>query len=101
MITIKRSDIRRVEEPDPWPDTSYLEQEGFEDRKHAYEEEAFYLLGIRAEVEVVVNNVVQKFQSGGLWGIESDSEPAFLEETFLEEVAALEALLNVLGIRVV
>ncbi len=33
----------------------------------------WWMVGIWAQVEVVVNNIIQSITSGGLWGVESDS----------------------------
>jgi hypothetical protein len=55
-------------------------------------------VGIRAEAEIVAYNcVTQRITSGGLWGIESDSDRAHIEETEQEEFADLKTQLLVLG----
>ena len=35
------------------------------------------------------NGVIQRIQSGGLWGIESDSDKAYLKEIESEQLAEL------------
>ena len=82
---------------DPFPDTSYLEGPGFEDRYRQYQNGDFVFVGIRAEAEIVVNGVCQTIASGGLWGIESDSEHQYLSEVEHEEVDQLKAILQSLG----
>ena len=83
--------------PDPFPDTSYLEAEGFEHRRQQYENGGFEFIGVRAEAEIVVNTVCQTITSGGLWGIESDSDHQYLVEIENEEVDQLKAILQSLG----
>ena len=82
---------------DPFPDTSYLESPGFEERYHQYQNGDFGFVGIRAEAEIVVNGVCQIVTSGGLWGIESDSDRQYLSEVEQEEVDQLKAILQSLG----
>jgi hypothetical protein len=64
-------------------------------------------LGIRAEAQVIANvqtagpgkwhGVVQRVSSGGLWGIESDSERSYIEETQKEELSELKKELLAMG----
>ena len=64
-------------------------------------------LGIRAEAEIIGNEqkdgpnkwhgVVQTISSGGLWGIESDSDRSYLEEVQEEELSNLKTELRALG----
>ena|ERR1041385_7004059 len=61
-------------------------------------------LGIRAEAKVVVvpfsndhGVVVQRITSGGLWGIESDSDRSYLDEIQKDELANLKSELLALG----
>ena len=82
---------------DPFPDTSYLEAPGFKDRYQQYQNGDFAFVGIRAEAEIVVNGVCQTITSGGLWGIESDSERQYLSEVEQEEVDQLKVILQSLG----
>jgi len=82
---------------DPFPDTSYLEAPEFEDRFQCYRNGDFSFLGITAEAEIVVNGVCQTITSGGLWGIESDSDHQYLCEVEQEEVDQLKAILQSLG----
>jgi hypothetical protein len=85
---------------DPFPDTSYLESPGSEERYHQYQDGRFGFIGIRAEAEIVVNGVCQIITSGGLWGIESDSDLQYLAEIEHEEVDQLKAILGSLLLRI-
>jgi hypothetical protein len=82
---------------DPFPDTSYLESPGFEDRYQQYQNGDFAFIGIRSEAEIVVHGVCQVITSGGLWGIESDSDRQYQTEIEQEEVDQLKAMLQSLG----
>lgn len=85
--------------PDETPDTSYLDQDEFEDRKAEYENGDFGFIGIRAEAEVQLeaNGAIQTLTSGGLWGIESDSGREYLNEVAQEELADLKSTLRAAG----
>ena len=82
---------------DPFPDASYLESESFHDRRQQYDNGDFGFIGIRAEAEIVVAGVCQTINSGGLWGIESDSTPDYLSEIEQEEIEQLQEILQALG----
>lgn len=82
---------------DPFPDTSYLESPGFEDRHRQYQNGDFGFIGIQAEAEIAVHGVCQIITSGGLWGIESDSDRQYLSEVEHAEVDQLKAILQSLG----
>jgi hypothetical protein len=76
---------------DDCPDTSYLEQEGFEERRADYMNDVFTFVGLRAQAEVLTpsTGLVTVHSSGGLWGIESDSGHDYLHEVAREELAQL------------
>jgi hypothetical protein len=82
---------------DPFPDTSYLRQPGFEDRYQQFQNGDFRFIGIQAEAEIVIDGVCQTITSGGLWGVESDSDRSYLSEVEQEEVEQLKAILRSLG----
>jgi len=84
---------------DPFPDISYLEAEGFEDRLQQYRNDEFSFIGIQAEAEIVVEGVCQTITSGGLWNIESDSDTSYLFEIEREELDQLRAILQALGFK--
>lgn len=59
----------------------------------------WYFLGIIAKAEVVSpNNVVQIIRSGGLWGIESDSDASYIESVKKDELAELKEELAAFGL---
>jgi hypothetical protein len=57
----------------------------------------WWYVGIRAEAEVVIDGVVQTATSGGLWGIESDSDESYFKEIADEELSQLRAILHEMG----
>lgn len=97
--------IKRMVDEDP--DASYLEQEdmGFEQRLQEYRNGDFCFVGVRAEAEFFVGsklvNVgctpVQTLTSGGLWGIESDSDEKYFAEVEQEELSQLRQQLEAIG----
>lgn len=68
------------------------------DRMESLNRGDWCFIGIRAEAQVQTgSDIVQEITSGGLWGIESDSDHSHLEETEKEELANLRDELKVLG----
>jgi hypothetical protein len=55
-------------------------------------------IGIRAEAEIVVECVIQRITSGGLWGVEDDSADGYLTEVAKEEFSELTEILSALGV---
>jgi hypothetical protein len=94
----KLLEIKTLVERDEDADTSYLDQDGFEDRRAEYEQGDFHFVGVRTEAEVEVAGVVQTLHSGGLWGIESDSDRSYLEEVAGEQYAELRRILKDVGV---
>ena len=88
---------RRTGSPDLDPDVSYLEQNGFEGRLAEHQRGNFDFIGIRACADVVVNGVCQSIYSGGLWGVESDSDESYLQSIESEEIDSLKSILYDLG----
>ena len=103
-IPVLLADIEMQVVPDESPDTSYLEQEGFEERLAAYRNGDFGFIGVRASVEIRVphgrSSIMQRIVSPGLWGIEDDSGTDYLESVFQEEVGILKSMLEELNCRV-
>jgi hypothetical protein len=81
-------------------------------RMEAYNRQEWYYVGVRATAEVelsaqinkgcvsgheVYNKSIQTIRSGGLWGIESDSDRAYLEQIEKEELSDLRDSLKMLG----
>ena len=88
---------------DDSPDLSYLEQDCFNDtdakegfaRKEAYYKGDWHMIGIRAVATLWIERdgyrTNYEISSPGLWGIESDSDPAYLESVFRDECEILKA----------
>ena len=96
--------IEKVIATDPFnSDPSYLDQEGFEDRKKAYENHEFGFIGIYAKCSLLIdigggNTRIQEVQSGCLWGIESDSGEEYEDAVFADEKSELIEMLKALGV---
>jgi len=54
-------------------------------------------IGVRANAKIIVDGVSQDISSGGLWGIESDSDRAYLAEIDSEQLSELREQLRALG----
>jgi len=80
------------------PDTSFLDQDEFADRREAYQRGEFSFVGVRAEAQVVIEGIVQTLTSGGMWGIESDSDEAYIKDVALEEYDNLRDILKAVGV---
>lgn len=57
----------------------------------------FEFISIVAKTEIVIGNICQNVTSGGLWGIESDSEESYLKEEEQNQLAELRGVLHELG----
>lgn len=83
---------------DDSPDTSYLDQDDFAERKEEYIEGDFSFVGVRARAEIRVpygrDFIVTTISSPGLWGIESDSGQDYFNSVFQEERATLLEMLK-------
>lgn len=78
---------------DDSPDTSHMGE--YSDKQTSY-------IGITAEAEITLTDArdgapVQTIHSGGLWGIESDSDSKYLASVEQEELANLRGQLHALG----
>lgn len=93
-------DIQVKQIPDEDPDPSYLDQAEFAERKAEYERGEFGFVGVRAEIEIKVGDVLQTITSGGLWGIEDDSGAEYFEEVGNEQVDELVDILKEMGVEV-
>jgi hypothetical protein len=96
--SVKLQAVRVIFDQDPDPDASYLDQEEFEDRRAEYKRGDFSFVSARAEADVVIEGILQTLQSGGLNGIESDSEQEYLDEIAAEEWKALRGVLKTVGV---
>ena len=78
-------------------DQCYVEQNY--QRCEAYNRGDWHMIGIIAKAEIVtLGDICQTIRSGGLWGVESDSGQAYLDEVAQEELAQLRAELGSLGL---
>lgn len=57
----------------------------------------WYFVGIRAEAQIIVNDVIQEITSPGLWGNESDSGEEHFKQVEQEELGTLRDQLEALG----
>lgn len=67
------------------------------DRLESLHRGAWAYIGIWAQADIVIGTVRQTIRSGGLWGIEDDSEPAYFKEVEHEELSELRNQLHALG----
>lgn len=67
------------------------------ERMKAFDRGEFGFIGIRVQAEIVVDSVCQTITSGGLWGIESDSDESYLKEVEQEELSSLRGILHEMG----
>jgi len=84
------SDVENTEERERY------EREDAE-RLKAFHDGEWFMEGCWAQAEVVVEGTCQRIKSGGLWGIESDSEKGYREEVEQEQRAELLGILAALG----
>jgi hypothetical protein len=75
-----------------WEDLERLEQYG----------NTWYMIGIKATVEIGLkmsktDYLLQTIYSGGLWGIESDSEASYFREVESEQLSELKTVLKTFG----
>jgi hypothetical protein len=103
-LTVARRNFRRIERIDEYPDVSWLRDAADRERLDAFREGSWHLIGIQAAANVLIplgcHLVTQTVTSPGLWGIESDSDEAWLDEVYAEECASLIAMLSAIGVTV-
>ena len=111
-MTVRAADIERIEEPDPHPDLSWLEPDANPAnaefnaaRLASYRAGEWHCIGIRARAAFLIGlgraALIRTVDSPGLWGIESDSDPAHLDRVFAEEAQTLRGILAQLNVTVV
>lgn len=66
-------------------------------RMEAFNAGNWHFIGVRAYAEIVINGVIQTITSGGLWGIESDSDVDYIKEVAKEQLYELTEQLQALG----
>lgn len=72
------------------------------ERMESFAKGDWHFVGIRAEAEVLSSRngkewLINRLSSGGLWGIESDSEASYFDEVKREEIQELKATLMEYG----
>lgn len=95
--------IKWVEDDNP--DLSYLDEETYYNklRRNTYGE-SWYMEGCYAEAEIHIPaqqggfSTIQRIRSGGLWGIESDSDDDYKHEIEQEQLANLKGQLEQLNV---
>lgn len=97
-MTVARSAFQRITRADEWSDPPRQDEpDGAGTRDE-------YLIGIQAEATFLIplgnHFVIQTITSPDLWGIESDSDDAYLDEVFADECENLAAMLQALGVAV-
>jgi len=96
------SEVRIELVPDDCPDASYLDQPEFATRRAAYRRGEFELIGVRALAIVAVeyHEDWQEFpvHTPGIWGVESDGDPAYFRQLYRDELAGLRGMLARLGL---
>jgi hypothetical protein len=93
-------EVRINWEADKDPDTSYLE-EG-DERYRTFHAGLWDFCGVYATAQIAIpttegNAILQKVHSGGLWGIESDSDKSYMQGLEGEQLTELKAQLKELG----
>lgn len=87
------------------PGTEDYKKYGFQDyqRMEQLNRGHFCFIGIKAEAEILTsqNNgqswLINSFSSGGLWGIESDSDKSYIEDVEKEQIEELFSELKEIG----
>ncbi len=67
------------------------------ERMESLNNQNWFFFGLKAEAEIIINGVIQNISSGGLWGIESDSNRSYIEDIIKEEIADLKDQLKEIG----
>jgi hypothetical protein len=78
----------------------YVEED--RERLAAFNRGNWWMVGIRAEAEILTGGdrgylLINRIKSGGLWGVESDSDEAYFREVEEDELANLRDVLTELG----
>lgn len=69
------------------------------ERYESYNNQHWHMIGILAEAKIQVSDIIQRITSGGLWGIESDSNKEYINQVESEELSALSHELEALGFK--
>lgn len=67
-----------------------------------YDKDDWHMTGIRARAEILVPQgrhwIIQRITSGGLWGIESDSDEDYKDQVGADELTDLREMLDALNV---
>lgn len=66
-------------------------------RMEAINEGQIWFIGIWVEADILIKGQIQVITSGGLWGIESDSDQKYIDEVVQDELSNLTDQLKELG----
>lgn len=78
-------------------DPDYREED--QARLDAFNRGDWHMVGVRAQVEVLVAGTVQTIRTPGVWAVESDSDKSYFSELAWQEHAELLAILADMGIQ--
>ena len=67
------------------------------ERMESLNNQNWFFFGLVVEAEIIINGVIQNISSGGLWGIESDSDRSYLQEIIKDEITDLKDQLKEIG----
>jgi hypothetical protein len=79
------------------PEDQFLNTVRDYERMESLQRGDWYYIGIRAQAEIVIDGTCQTITSGGLWGIESDSDESYLKKIEQEELSELRSILHTMG----
>lgn len=103
-LAASRSAFRRVTRIDDCPDLFWLDDDAGRERLADFHDGHWHMIGVQAAATILIplgrHFVMQTLTSPGLWGIESDSDDAYLDQVFAEECDTLVAMLGALGVSV-
>ncbi len=99
--TVSRCNFRYSVVADECADVSWLDDDR---RLAAFHDGTWHMIGIQAAATFLIplggHFVMQTMSSPGLWGIESDSGEAYLDEVFTKECQNLADMLAAVGVTV-
>lgn len=86
--------FQRERDEDMTPD----EEDGLsKERIKAWHYDEWHYVGVWAEAKIILSGTVQTISTGGLWGIESDSDEAYFREVEEQEYDELRDMLAKIG----
>jgi len=91
------SGVQMVQRRDYWQETMRENARKDYARMEAYNREEWHFISIQARAEIVLDGTCQTIKSGGLWGIESDSDESYFHEVEREELTSLRGILHTMG----